>query len=222
MTIVVFITYVVFLKQASKNSYFVFWIWLSMKSISFCFRNKLFGQNSSVAISVWFGICQTEIATEEFSPKSLLRKQNEIDFIESHIQILHHLKIVRFVFSNFEFIACSVWTQSLIVSKQLQLFHNYTTKIWLAYVLESRNLPYWAVIRDHSLKCFIMSSVAMNDFYRGEVEDTWLEAKDTKKIQGQGQPFREQTLSRPRTRMLEAKAKDQGHSCKCSQKKINK
>ena len=36
---------------------------------------------------------QTEIATEEFCPKSLVRKQNEIDFIESHIQILHHLKI---------------------------------------------------------------------------------------------------------------------------------
>ena len=29
--------------------------------------------------------------------------------------------------------------------------------------------------------------------------------------QGQGQPFRGQTLSRPRTGMLEAKAKDQGH-----------
>ena len=29
---------------------------------------------------------QTEIATEEFCPKSLLRKQNEIDFIESHFQ----------------------------------------------------------------------------------------------------------------------------------------
>ena len=49
---------------------------------------------------------------------------------------------------------------------------------------------------------------------RGGVEDTRLEAKakDTKKIrgQGQGQPFRGQTLSRPRTGMLEAKAKDQG------------
>ena len=32
------------------------WKWLSIKSISFCFRNKLFGQNSSVAISVWFGM----------------------------------------------------------------------------------------------------------------------------------------------------------------------
>ena len=40
-----------------------------------------------------------------------------------------------------------------------------------------------------------------------------------KKIQGQGQgqPFRGQTLSRPRTGML--KAKDQGHRRKCSQKK---
>ena len=58
---------------------------------------------------------------------------------------------------------------------------------------------------------------------RGGVEDTSLEAKakDTKKIrgQGQGQPFRGQTLSRPRTGMLEAKAKDQGHKRKCSPKK---
>ena len=40
-----------------------------------------------------------------------------------------------------------------------------------------------------------------------------------KKIQGQGQgqPFRGQTLSRPRTGMLEAK--DQGHMRKCSPKK---
>ena len=52
---------------------------------------------------------------------------------------------------------------------------------------------------------------------RGGVEDTRLEAKDTKKIRGQGQPFRGQTLSRPRTGML--KAKDQGHKRKCSPKK---
>ena len=54
---------------------------------------------------------------------------------------------------------------------------------------------------------------------RGGVEDTRLEAKDTKIIRGQGQPFRGQTFSRPRTGMLEAKAKDQGHSRKCSPKK---
>ena len=58
---------------------------------------------------------------------------------------------------------------------------------------------------------------------RGGVENTRLEAKakDTKKIrgQGQGQPYRGQTLSRPRTGMLEAKAKDQGHKRKCSPKK---
>ena len=42
---------------------------------------------------------------------------------------------------------------------------------------------------------------------------------DTKKIrgQGQGQPFRGQTLLRPRTGMLEAK--NQGHRRKCSPKK---
>ena len=58
---------------------------------------------------------------------------------------------------------------------------------------------------------------------RGGVVDTRLEAKakDTKKIrsQGQGQPFRGQTLSRPRTGMLGAKAKDHGHKRKCSPKK---
>ena len=67
----------------------------------------------------------------------------------------------------------------------------------------------------------------MSYFTRGGVEDTRLEAKakakDTKKIrgqgQGQGQPFRGQNLSRPRTGMLEAKAKDQGHRRKCSPKK---
>ena len=62
--------------------------------------------------------------------------------------------------------------------------------------------------------------------YRGGVEDTRLEtkakAKDTKKIRGQGQPFRGQTLSRPRTGMLEAKAKDQGHKRECSPKKKKK
>ena len=58
---------------------------------------------------------------------------------------------------------------------------------------------------------------------RGGVENTRLEAKakDTKKIQGQGQEelFRGQALSRKRTGMLEAKAKDQGHKRKCSPKK---
>ena len=59
---------------------------------------------------------------------------------------------------------------------------------------------------------------------RGGVEDPRLEAKakDTKKIRGQGQeqPLRGQTLSRPRTGMLEAK--DQGHKRKCSPKKKKK
>ena len=61
---------------------------------------------------------------------------------------------------------------------------------------------------------------------RGGVENTRLhaKAKDTKKIrgQGQGQPFRGQTLSRPRTGMLKAKAKDQGHKRKCSPEKKKK
>ena len=158
-----------------------------------------------------------------------LQSSSPVIFLETSFQNTY------FVFSNFEFIACSVWIQTLIVPKQLQLFHNYTTKIWLAYVSESRNLPYWAIIIDHSLHCFIMSLVAMNDFHliffsfhyaifhqmisisdclhklgcincRGEVEDTRLEAKAKN------------------TKKSEAKAKDslsenrpsQGQGQKCS------
>ena len=73
------------------------------------------------------------------------------------------------------------------------------------------------------ISSFVKGKTMIN---RGGVEDTRLEAqaKDTKKIrgQGQGQPFRGQTLSRPRTGMLEAKAKDQGHKRKCSPKKKKK
>ena len=73
------------------------------------------------------------------------------------------------------------------------------------------------------LKCLV--SVAKNfDIFivytvitRGRVEDTRLKAKDTKKIRGQGEPLRGQTLSTPRTGML--KANDQGHKRKCFPKK---
>ena len=71
------------------------------------------------------------------------------------------------------------------------------------------------------LKVIILWLFFLKMFNRGGVENTRLEAKDTKKIrgQGQGEPFRGQTLSRPRTGMLEANAKDQGDSRKCSPKK---
>ena len=77
-----------------------------------------------------------------------------------------------------------------------------------------------------SIQIFLQYITCDRVYTRGGVEDTRLEAKakakDTKKIrgqgQGQGQPFRGQTLSRPRTGMLEAKAKDQGHKRKCSPK----
>ena len=49
---------------------------------------------------------------------------------------------------------------------------------------------------------FPRSPVIQMQTSRGGVEDTRLEAKakDTKKIRGQGQPFRGQTLSRPKTK----------------------
>ena len=62
---------------------------------------------------------------------------------------------------------------------------------------------------------------------KGGVEDTTLEYKDTKKTRprtqkknwGQGPIFGGQTISRPRTGMLEAKAKDQGHYVQVFSKK---
>ena len=66
-----------------------------------------------------------------------------------------------------------------------------------------------------------MSNVFNNSVTRGGVEHTRIEAKikakGTTKIRGQGQPYRRQILSRPRTGMLEAK--DQGLKRKCSPKK---
>ena len=60
-------------------------------------------------------------------------------------------------------------------------------------------------------------------YSRGGDKDTRLEAKTkaTKKFRGQGQPFRGQMLSRPRTGMLEAKAKDRGHNAEAISKKKN-
>ena len=82
-------------------------------------------------------------------------------------------------------------------------------------VLDSTSAKQW------DCNMMVVNSTSISG--RGGVEGTRLEAKakDTKKIrcQGQGQPFRGQTLSRPRTGMLEAKAKDQGHKRKCSPKK---
>ena len=96
----------------------------------------------------------------------------------------------------------------------LTFYHKFfdVKNIWKCYRILS------ALSSGH---CLLISKLETT----GGIEDTRLEAKakDTKKIrgqdQGQGQPMRGQTLSRPRTGMLEAKAKDQGHKRKCSPKK---
>ena len=87
-------------------------------------------------------------------------------------------------------------------------------------------MPFWAEFYPAMLVPEIILELQKSHKYvasRGGVEDTRLEvkAKDTKKIrgQGQGQPFRGQNLSRPRTGMFEAKAKDRGHKRKRSPKK---
>ena len=48
-------------------------------------------------------------------------------------------------------------------------------------------------------------------FCRDRVEDQTFEAKESKKIRGQGPSFRVLLLPRPRTGMLKAKVKDRGH-----------
>ena len=88
-------------------------------------------------------------------------------------------------------------------------------KLYLASSIGGRELP-----RLEFKHYYLKNSQPIHET-RGGVEDTRLEAKakDIKKIrgQGQGQPFRGQTLSRPRTGMFEAK--DQGHKRKRSPKK---
>ena len=81
---------------------------------------------------------QTEITTEEFCPKSLLQKQNEIDFIEIHFQILHHLKIVYSLLTLlclWAFFFCDI-TQAT----SLKNFKNYTIKNFFRYPSMFKNI----------------------------------------------------------------------------------
>ena len=82
----------------------------------------------------------------------------------------------------------------------------------------SKIIFYLVVLCDCSA---VFSNCSVVLIIRGGVEDTRPKAKDTKKIRGQGQeqPFRGQTLSRPRTGMLEAKAKDKGYKAQVLSKK---
>ena len=99
--------------------------------------------------------------------------------------------------------------------------------MWLL-LKQQANKQWVKTLSTHSkLACwwFILYSEKNNNIMLAEVESRTQGSRPRprtqKKIrgQGQGQPFRGQTLSRPRTEMLEAKAKDQGHKRKCSPKK---
>ena len=105
----------------------------------------------------------------------------------------------------------------LILTYHLKL-HSFYQRFFFFLLSTTTSFPlsglditkFWLLLKD--LVSANSSSLRLL-FSRGGVEDTRLEAKDTKKIRGQGQGhrqrFRGQTLSRPRTGMLEAK--DQGH-----------
>ena len=96
---------------------------------------------------------------------------------------------------------------------------------WRADLTGSRFESQVSHFRDEQQKRFLVKCTCtdcsryteLRKIYRFVFEGTRIEAKakDPKKIRGQGhgqgQPFRGQTLSRPRTGMLKAKAKDQGH-----------
>ena len=66
----------------------------------------------------------------------------------------------------------------------------------------------WFVVFEHTINHLSFRYVR----FRGGVEDTTfdIKARNTKKIRCQGPTFLEQTLSRPRTEMVEAK--DQGYN----------
>ena len=70
-------------------------------------------------------------------------------------------KISTLFYQVLNFIVCSVLIQVLIALRQLQLFHNYTTKIWLGYVSELRNLLYRTIIRDFII--FHQMILSIND-----------------------------------------------------------
>ena len=93
---------------------------------------------------------------------------------------------------------------------------------------------HWITVRSHQIAGHnpyfrLQQDILKKQFFSRQenakaVEQRWsrghkAQGQGHKKIrgQGQGQPFRGQTLSSPRTGMLEAK--DQGHSRKCSPKK---
>ena len=91
----------------------------------------------------------------------------------------------------------------MIIVAKMTLFTTYPLRYWLPEFYNSTTI--------RRLHCS----------YQLWSRDIRLEAtaNNTKKIRGQGQrqPFQEQTLSRPRAGMLEAK--NQEHRRKCSQKK---
>ena len=128
-----------------------------------------------------------------------------------NITLLHRTKLLHIAhLDNFSF----YWVKIDLISKP---FRNYVAQ---AHSVKFSNLiEAFSNHRTYFWQIYISACFFYDVAYRGVVEDTRLDAKDTKKIrgQGQGQPFRGQTLSRPRTGMLEAK--DQGHKRKCSPKK---
>ena len=116
--------------------------------------------------------------------------------------IHHHLSQVPngSIFAIFS----SPWSRSLVVkSNESQYFHELVSSHCF-----SKNSPTVVSIPKTMKRVISTFDYTTNNAepdervkFRGGVEDTRLEAKakSTNKILGQGQPFRGQTLSRPRT-----------------------
>ena len=130
-----------------------------------------------------------------FIGKTKVKIFNEVKFIKivSHQKLLEKKKQKNLFFLDFSKFLSSCQYSILVVCCFIQFERNsFNSKL----------------CRISQMGCNQVCNIIACVNTRGGVEDTRLEAKDTKKIrgQGQGQPFRGQTLSRPRTGMLEAKA----------------
>ena len=97
------------------------------------------------------------------------------------------------------------------------LCNNDTATSSLCVLCSRRGIVDYDVIYSSTYRRGLITSQVLRPEMESRTQGSRTRPRTQKKIRGQGQSFREQTLSRPRTGMLEAK--DQGHSRKCSQKK---
>ena len=104
---------------------------------------------------------QTEIATEEFCPKSLLRKQNEIDFIESHIQNHSFTTLRRTSQRETKFSLGLLWFKTItvyfidfpVLESKFATIKDYRLLLWISQATEKIFSCKFRVFAFKILKC---------------------------------------------------------------------